>query len=159
MCKAILNLFKKESKLPHPEEARLTKPIEDVEVTRHAWFVKYQVPMAYWSYWQNIQITITPDVSFADCSSEEIRVNPYWANPGVLAHEAAHRSYSFLSDDEKAAFAVEHDRQKANSPMVRLLYSINQYGLTSQIEGHAECYRYLAEKMPEDLKIFYPKLF
>lgn len=157
MCKALLNLFKK-NKLPHPEESRLTTPVTDITAVREKWMKVYRVPVAYLEYWRGVKITLDDSVPFAWCSSEEIRINPYWANPGVLAHEAAHRSYSFLNKDEKSAFAVEHERQKVNSPMVRLLYSINQYGLSSPIEGHGECYRYLCTDMPKSLQLYYPKL-
>jgi len=40
-----------------------------------------------------------------------------------------------------------------------LLYAKNPYGLTNDIEGHAEVYRYIGEKMPEQLKRYYPMLF
>jgi hypothetical protein len=57
------------------------------------------------------------------------------------------------------AFASLYTTLKASDPLIRLLYSRNTYGLTSDIEGHAEVYRYAGQQMPGQLKQFYPMLF
>jgi hypothetical protein len=153
-----LSFFKK---LPYPEESRLKEPMTsfaDIQKLRYRWLKERAVPLKDWEYWENITIRLAPDAPFAWCSGEEIAINPYWGNVGVLAHEAAHRSWSFLTEQEKRDFAVEHDRLKVSDPYLRLLYSKNQYGLSSDIEGHAEVMRYLCNTMPESLKKFYPRL-
>jgi hypothetical protein len=154
MC---IKLFQK-TKLPHPEEPK-GKPVTDIEPVRMKWLIDWCVPHDYWNYWMGIDIYLTANVSFANCSDTLICVNPEWANPGVLAHECSHRSYSFLDSAEKVSFGYELINQKVNSPMVRQLFAGNGYGLTSPVEAHAEIYRYLGERMPADLKRYYPKMF
>ena len=85
-------------------------------------------------------------------------VRPEWANPGVIAHEMAHISYSFLTITDVAQFALTYLPLLADA-LVKLLESQNQYMKTSTVELHAEVYRYLGERMPQSLKTFYPKLF
>ena len=46
-----------------------------------------------------------------------------------------------------------------NTTSNKLLFSRNTYGLTNDIEGHAEVYRYIGQQMPEQLKQYYPRLF
>jgi hypothetical protein len=48
---------------------------------------------------------------------------------------------------------------KSTDPLIKQLYSINTYGLGSDVEGHAEVYRYIGQQMPAQLKPFYPMLF
>ena len=48
---------------------------------------------------------------------------------------------------------------KNSDPLIRLLYSKNAYGLTNDIEGHAEVYRYIGQWMPAQMKPYYPMLF
>jgi hypothetical protein len=64
-----------------------------------------------------------------------------------------------LTGEQKREFSAVYAPLKRKDPLIVYLYSINSYGLTSDIEGHAEVYRYICEKMPEALKIYYPKLF
>jgi hypothetical protein len=64
-----------------------------------------------------------------------------------------------LTPAMKANFSAVYTTLKNTDPLIRLLYSQNTYGLTNDVEGHAELYRYLGEKMPEQLKQFYPKMF
>jgi len=44
-------------------------------------------------------------------------------------------------------------------PLIVYFFSINSYGLTSDIEGNAEVYRYLGDRMPGVLNKYYPRLF
>lgn len=153
-------IFKrKKITLPHPEEPKLLQPATGLESVRIAWLTGWAVPMQFISYWMGINLELTPDVAVADTTDAVTRVNPYWATPGVLAHEMAHRSYAFLTDPQKAEFAAAYHAVKDNDPLIVYLYSINTYGLQSDIEGHAEVYRYIGGKMPEQLKAYYPKLF
>jgi len=85
-------------------------------------------------------------------------IRPEWANPGVIAHELAHESYSLLNAGQKAGFGVELNRLENTNNMVRLLYSRIPYAKANVIEAHAEIYRYMGEWMPETLKKYYPKL-
>ena len=159
MCLTFLTKLFNQPRLPYPEEPKGSSLITDIGPVIEAWLKNYRVPVDYWSYWKGVKIILTTEVEYADCCSEQIRVNPYWANPGVLAHEAAHRSYSFLTEAQKQDFAEAHDQLKKTSDKIILLYSINPYGLKNQVEGHAEVYRYWGDKMPEELKVYYPKLF
>jgi len=82
-----------------------------------------------------------------------------WFNVGVIAHEQAHNSYALLSGFDKLMFALIYNCLRPFNSLIKQLYSQNQYGLTSNIEGHAELYRYLGEQMPSILMRYYPKLF
>ncbi len=86
-------------------------------------------------------------------------IQPKWLNPGVIAHEAAHYCYDLLSTSQIADFSTIYRALKDSDPLIRLLYSRNTYGLTNDIEGHAEVYRYIGQQMPIQLKPYYPKLF
>jgi hypothetical protein len=88
-----------------------------------------------------------------------LAIKPQWLNPGVIAHEQAHNSYALLPPEGKAQFAAVYSRLRGVDPLICLLYSKNRYGLTNDIEGHAEVYRYIGQQMPADLKLFYPRLF
>jgi hypothetical protein len=88
-----------------------------------------------------------------------LAVKPPWLNAGVIAHEQAHNSYALLTAAQKAAFSAAYNPLINTDPLITFLYSHNPYGLSSDIEGHAELYRYLGDKMPAQLKQFYPRLF
>ena len=88
-----------------------------------------------------------------------LAIKPGWLNPGVVAHEQAHNSYAFLNPTQKSAFSSLHTSLKSTDPLIKQLYSINTYGLSSDVEGHAEVYRYIGQQMPAQLKPFYPMLF
>jgi hypothetical protein len=59
----------------------------------------------------------------------------------------------------KADFKKAYTPLINSDPLIVFLYSRNTYGLSSVVEGHAEVYRYIGDKMPEKLKPYYPKLF
>jgi hypothetical protein len=86
-------------------------------------------------------------------------IKPKWLNPGVIAHEQAHNSYALLTPAQKASFSTVYTPLKNTDPLIKLLYSKNAYGLTNDIEGHAEVYRYLGRQMPQQLVPYYPQLF
>jgi hypothetical protein len=140
------------------------------------WLQNWGVPAHYWEYWKTaidiqvydvypaslISIGIkqdTPAGTWEANGKRHLAVKPQWLNPGVIAHEQAHNSYALLGSNQKAAFATFHNSLKNSDPLIRLLYSKNQYGLTTDIEGHAEVYCYIGQQMPEQLKQYYPMLF
>lgn len=167
MCFSKLFKPKTETELamPHPEEPMLY----DVDLdNKNAipivlnWLQEWQVPQEHHYFWLvdcDIALDSTVNVAYSASEIMKIRIHPQYANPGVLAHEAAHVSYSLLTDDEKASFSAIYNEERLSNKYIKLLYSINDYGLTNDIEGHAEVYRYLGEQMPDVLKIYYSKLF
>jgi hypothetical protein len=167
--------------LPHPEEPKNDSQKAakvDVAAILEQWLTNYEVPAEWWDYWReqidieiydawpdkvyNMWPTFKPDTPAASFDSGHGRclwsLAP-WFNPGVIAHEQAHNSYALLTPEQKAEFSAVYGQLKATNPYIVLLYSINKYGLTSDVEGHAEVYRYIGDTMPEDLKQYYPKLF
>ena len=131
------------------------------------WLHDYRVPEIYYDYWHKaIEIEVDktlqpPSATWHNprTGKRHIAVRPEYLNPGVLAHEQAHNSYALLTPDEKREFSAVYGPLKRKDPLIVFLYTINSYGLTSDVEGHAEVYRYIDEKMPEVLKKYYPKLF
>ena len=166
--------FKKKPKpepltLPFPEEpADYTQTVDNINISVvvNEWLIKYNVPREYWGYWlHSIIITVRDDIAVAACAwagtggVRYLDVRPEWLNVGVIAHEQAHCSWELLTDEQRAEFATLHNSLKDTEPLIKLLYSINTYGLTNDNEGHSEVYRFLGiEKMPEVLRQFYPKL-
>lgn len=153
--------------IPHPEEPPdYSQTVDNVFAEQFiaAWLTEWEVPESEWVYWQE-QIVIKIDDTFpAPAGSWEadgkrhLTMRPEWANPGVVAHEQAHNSYSLLEDFQKVRFSTTYNPLKETDPLIKLLYSKNSYGLTNDIEGHAEIYRYLGKQIPDILKPFYPKL-
>ena len=88
-----------------------------------------------------------------------LNIKPEWVNPGVIAHEQAHNSYALLTSEQKTGFTATYTPLKTSNPLLVFLFSKNSYGLTNEIEGHAEIYRYLGAEMPQELKKYFPKLF
>ncbi len=166
MCK-LGTLLRKRLTLPHPEELPdYRQTLENVSIaeTVAKWFKNWAVPQAYWDFWQNkiaIEVTesiMTPAQTWEKDGIRHLDVRPEWLNPGVIAHEQAHNSYALLTDEQRVQFSEVYTPLKTADKLIKLLYSINPYGLTNDVEGHAEVYRYLAEKMPEVLKQFYRRL-
>ena len=155
-------------RLPHPEElpdyAQTLENI-DIDLVFEKWVIEWSVPSEYTDFWRNsIVITVTNDIAYPAQTWEEngkrhLDIKPEWLNPGVLAHEQAHNSYALLTDKEKADFALVYNAIRELDPMIKLLYSINTYGLSNDIEGHAEVYRYIGQQTANPLKKYYPKLF
>ena len=164
--------------IPHPEETM--NPVAkatDVNVPEviQQWLSVWNVPQQYWDYWKTaidirvvdgwsldelatgLQIT-TPAYSMEVNGRRQLHSLAAWFNKGVTAHENCHNTYALLTDDQKAAFTSAYTQLKTTG-IIAYLYSINSYGLTNDIEGHAEVYRYLGDQMPEVLKQFYHRLF
>jgi hypothetical protein len=153
--------------LTHPEESEnyeQTINNANVPLTLTKWLVDWKVPVEYWDFWRGqIVIEVTTGIDAPACTwdsddgKRHMKVKPEWLNPGVIAHEQAHNSYSLLTDAQKARFSKVYTPLKSKG-LIAFLYSKNGYGLTSDVEGHAEIYRYLGEQMPATLKPFYPRL-
>jgi hypothetical protein len=155
--------------IPHPEEAvdySITMSSYDIAAVFDKWMLDYRVPPENRDHWRNaIEIEVTsalepPAATWDNHSTgkRHLAVKPEYLNPGVLAHEQAHNSYALLTAQQKREFSAAYTPLKTTDPLITYLYSINGYGKTSDIEGHAELYRYLCEKMPAVLKKYYPKL-
>jgi hypothetical protein len=165
--------------LPHPEEpmnpsANLSNT--DLNAVMTQWLANWGVPAAYWDHWRKaIDIQVydvypdnlramgikqeTPAAAWESGGKRYLAIKTPWLNPGVIAHEQAHNSYAYLNAAQKAEFAAHHTALKNDNPLVKLLYSKNTYGLSNDVEGHAEIYRYIGQHMPEHLKPYYPALF
>uniref|UniRef100_A0A6M3LK45 Uncharacterized protein n=1 Tax=viral metagenome TaxID=1070528 RepID=A0A6M3LK45_9ZZZZ len=148
--------------LTHPEEPpNYARTEVDTKGLIDKWLQEWDVPKGYWVYWRNYNIIVDPKYpvpAACDAASNTMWLNPAWGNTGVLAHEFAHESYSLLSDYGKVDFHAIYAPLRDTNPLIKFLYSNNPYGLTSDVEGHAEVYRYLGSRMPEELKEYYPKL-
>jgi|GEM_PF-1559471 len=165
----------------HPEEsfdpnatvASVTPLVPDI-ITK--WLTDWKVPSKHWNYWRtmiDVHITDqypdwvlnqpdfdpnTPAFTYGQGGIRHIISKPGWFNPGVVAHEQAHNSYDLLSESKKNRFVTAYQAVRDTDPLIQYLYSINPYGLTNDIEGHADVYRYLCQQMPSSIKQFYPKL-
>jgi hypothetical protein len=165
--------------IPHPEEPinpSATLGNMDVNIVISKWQSDWGVPAQNHDYWKtSIDIQVyepypdsliamgitqeTPALTWEADGKRHLAIKPRWLNPGVIAHEQAHNSYALLSNRQKKAFSAIYTPLKDTDPLIKLLYSKNTYGLTSDIEGHAEVYRYIGELMPAQLKPYYPLLF
>jgi hypothetical protein len=161
--------------VPHPEEPvnpSATLANTDLNAVMTQWLSEWGVPAAYWNHWKqaiDIQVyDVYPDTVLAMGLNQDIpaaaweaggkrhlAIKAKWLNPGVIAHEQAHNSYAYLNGEQKAAFAALHTSLKNTDTLIKLLYSKNTYGLTNDVEGHAEVYRYIGQHMPEQLKPYY----
>jgi len=153
--------------IPYPEEPFdpfQTLQNMNIGVVLDRWMVNYKVPAEHRDFWRTkidikvIESLSVPAQTYDLNGVRHLEVKPGWLNAGVIAHEQSHNSYSLLTDWQKAMFSAQYGQLKTTDPLILLLYSRNTYGLSSDIEGHAELYRYLNEKMPLVLRKYYPKL-
>jgi hypothetical protein len=157
---------------PNPNQTLANTNIDDI-MTK--WFFDWKVPAEHWYHWRSAIVIriydswppdmlargIQPDTPAATWDADgkrHLASLARWLNPGVIAHEQAHNSYALLTPAQKSAFSATYSPLKNTDPLIKYLYSVNRYGLTGDIEGHAEMYRYLGETMPLVLKQFYPRL-
>ncbi len=174
MCKWLSDLFNRAPKLPHPEESINTNATidnvnpGDLIYIINKWLYDWKVPVEYHPFWLSVNITVVPKLTIlyngqfvqvpAATWAEERRMelDPQWANAGVLAHEFSHISYSLLTPEQQAQFSAKFYYLRDTDLLT--LFEQKPYGLTNLFEGHADVYRYLGEKMPAELRPFYPKL-
>ena len=165
--------------LPHPEEPKdYTKTVAntDIPAVVAQWFAEWEVPVDKQSIWANtVQIDLydawpqeilswglqqdTPACAYTKNGVKHLAALAPWFNKGVVAHEQAHAAYANLTSTEKAEFDVAFRLSLVGDDLMIFLDKQNGYMNTSNIEGHAEVYRYLGQYMPEQLKKFYPNLF
>jgi hypothetical protein len=173
MCiKWFINLFNTPEPppvtLPHPHNASHT-PDQDSGQMMEEFLTHWNVPETYKDFWRGIPVTVMDGyiypASWQDAdgnpltySDEKLTFDEAWDDEGVCAHECAHVSWEFLTPAQRDAFATLHDYYKNVDPYMKLLYSINTYGLTNSNEAHSEIFRYIGDKMPLELKKFYPRL-
>ncbi len=166
MCEWLKKLFggvTQVQTLPHSEQPKnesATANSVSVHTLLEDFFIEYQVPAEYHPFWESIEIELIDNlyVPAETYSSIKImRLDPKFANTGVIAHEFAHISYSLLNDMAKGYFQVAYDSVQ-NDSMIKLLHSQNTYMDSTIVEAHAEVYRFLGLEMPNSLKPFYPKL-
>lgn len=147
--------------LPFPEEPR--DPTANIATTSARgllalWLLKYRP--ADPAFWQTLDLSIVDTLDHpAETISElkQVRIQPSFASPGVLAHELAHISYSLLSEQEKVDFAMVADTVKSD-PLVALMLEQKPNARKNIIEKHADLYRFLGKQLPESLRAFYPAL-
>jgi hypothetical protein len=177
----LTSLFRRSTVRPyilHPEEPAVdshTVANTPSYLIFNHWFTEWQVPSEHWDYWLSAIVVWVYDVWPSDMFKDDpstpagtwtdgqgkrnLAVLAKWFNAGVVAHEQAHNSYALMTPETRMEFAAIYNSIKETDPYIKLLYSINTYGLSSDVEGHAEVYRYLGSMMPTTLKRFYPKLF
>lgn len=170
--------------LPYPEESpSYNLNCQGVDITQvlKKWEIDYRVPMSYYPFWdgvdfkcdgslfavdQNGNIVLIPAATVSEI--KECKIRPEWANSGVVAHEFAHISYAQLNQAQKDVFAYVFGKQVIDDELLKYCYSIKPYmhtngdlnnSIPNIVETHADCYRYLGDKMPMTLKIYYPNLF
>jgi len=164
--------------LTHPEEPpdpAQTLLAISIPAIFGAWMERYAVPVQYREDWEaSIIIQVydawpqsmvdgglnpaTPGATWSDGTVRHLACLAPWFNPGVIAHEQAHNSYSFLHQSLKDTWPAALQSVMKNR-LVQLVYSLHPYAASSPVEGHAELYRYLGDKVPEKLKLYYPKLY
>lgn len=155
--------------LPHPEEPPdYSKTVDntDIDTVIDSWLIDYKVPETEYSYWRNmIVIGLDPNLPYPACAFEKdsrrhLIIRPDFLNPGVIAHEQAHNSYALLTESQKTEFGNLLFELENTDPYIVLLWKTKRPGWGDYvIEAHAEIYRYIGEKMPEQMKAYYPKLF
>ena len=175
MCKILRKLF---PKLPYPEErANYDQTLENTDIDSIVikWLENYKVPQVYWDYWRNdgvifklkydtVLVWINGKQEHAPAQTTRLadgktllEARPEWFNPGIIAHEQAHNSYGFLTEQQKLDWVSAYKEAKKEG-LVKLVFSEHPYANANDIEAHAEVFRYLGLYMPEGLKKYYPKL-
>lgn len=177
MCwSRIIGFFRKGKKpvlaISHPEEAM--NPLATVESTDltavlDKWFSDWEVPEADRAFWRSWPIILVPSLTYNGAEypaltwPDRTDLDPRWANPGVIAHECCHVLWAKFDDPTRAAFSAQYQSLMLTNALLQLMRSQKQYvqmqfGKNLDIEGHAECYRYLGTQMPDDLHVYYEGL-
>mgnify|MGYP001558529594 CR=1 FL=1 len=160
--------------IPHPEEPmnpNATMENTSIRQVLIDWMTNWNVPIQYQPFWFdaiNIKLVDASVISYAAGVYELdgkrfMNIRPEFLNTGVLCHEQCHNSYALLTEDQKNAFEITY-KAVEKEPYIVLLHKVNTYMDTldqdgRHVEGHAEIGRYIGfDKMPDELKIYYPKL-
>lgn len=150
--------------LPHPEEpVNRAQTIHNTNPQRifDKWLKDWEVPQKHWGFWHSVKIVLKTDIPSAATTYSDRKllwIRPEWCNPGVIAHEMSHISYWQLSPDRKKQFNNTW-RQYQSDPYLKLLVTRRPNTGNSDVEAHAEIYRFLGVYMPAGLKQFYPYMF
>jgi hypothetical protein len=159
-------------RIPHPEEKRNAGATSDNIVFPAIfamWLEDWDVPPQYRGFWNSLPIRLVLNLTYMGIPypaltwPDRTEIDPTWCNPGVIAHESAHVSWSLLVDDMKEAFSEAYRVTVTNDKLLHKLFTEkphmqDEFGKDNNIEGHADCYRYLGQKMPLILRPYYPKL-
>lgn len=154
--------------LRHPQEMPdYTQTIDNInlDVVFHKWMNDWGIPWENYNYWRSvIVINVTLAIPYPAQTWEQdgvrhLDVRPEWCSAGVLSHEQGHNAYALLTDSQKTDFDILFDSIKHTDPKLVYLWTINSYGLSSNVEGHAETLRYWGQEMPPELRQFYPKIY
>ena len=164
---------KLESALPYPKEKPdWSRTLENttVEAVKVKWLSDYRVPGQFHDFWNGVKVLLeqtakpAPWTMFspADTIAQEkwrrTRLNVAYANSGIIAHEFAHISYYFLTQKEAVDFSSVFHTLRKEDDLLQVAWEAEKYMRKNDYEGHAECYRIFGDKMPGELKQFYPKL-
>jgi hypothetical protein len=150
--------------LPHPEEPpnyAVRTSLINPRPAFEKWLKDWEVPPKHWGFWNSVKVVVKTDIHYAAATWSDKKllwIRPEWCNPGVIAHEMSHISYWYLSPGDKKLFNNTW-RQFQSDPYLNLLVTKRPNTGKSNVEAHAEIYRFLGVKMPAGLKKFYPYLF
>ncbi len=159
--------------LTHPEEPanpEATVDNVDVSATFMKWLRDWMVPQEQRVLWSKVIIELNPNNPYgAACSyyweiPPRVVFKPAYLNPGAMAHEFAHYEYfERLTLDQQETFSATYQQLMLTDPLLQLMrdqkpYVQMNFSKNFDVEGHAEVYRYLGDKMPAELRIFYPDL-
>ena len=158
----LIRMFLNRPRIPYPEEsADFSATLESVDVhdVIDSWYDTYKPPISY--FLASIVIEVSLKYPYAGCceqAEKHIYLRPEYANAGTLAHEVAHVVYYILTDEQKQAFFDAYKLALETDSLLQLLYSKKNQSMYNTTEIHGEIYRYLGNKLPKELYIFYPYL-
>ncbi len=159
--------------IPHPEEPEdktktmaNTNPQEAEMLWREGW----NVPAEFKT---DIVFTLTDsyasygivgyDWAPAITVGNNVYYHPSYSNGGICAHEVCHPVWATLTPQQQTDFETDYNSLINTDAYMILLYdykikNADPNWIGNPWEKHAEIYRYLGDKMPEALKVFYPNL-
>ncbi len=159
--------------LPHSEESEnplITIDNMDLTGVFNKWFKDWAVPIDFLQLWSGMRIEFDPSNPYgAGCCywweiPPRVVFMPSWYTPGALGHEFGHVDYfNYLTLEQQEQFSEAYQRLMKTDLLLQAMLAQKQYvrdnfGVAFDVEGHAECFRYLGNKMPDELKKFYPHL-
>jgi hypothetical protein len=159
--------------IPYPEEppdpAR-TMDNTDPHLAETLWRTERKVPASFTTYPIIMTDTYAPyglvgwDSAPALTWNNKILYRPPFSNGGVPSHEVCHPVWAILTPQQQVDFETTYDSLINTDPLMILLYNYkiknaDPNWIGNPWEKHAEIYRYLGDKMPSGLKVFYPGLF